>query len=217
MNVSTMRSFPLAGCLMLGWTMLSACDSNPKVDPNAQLSASGRLLSADGSALSNVEVRMIKFFDQNRIAGFDVEPSVDDLFDCDPGEDCDVPELNLQIEHIFSTRTSADGTFRFSFSGQDIAVRGATADAMGLVEGADLVIVVKDPSDTLGRAGVFTKVQTFGEADFGWDTGTLTLWPAQAEVSFERASLGLVDFTWSRLKPEPTRLRRLPVRRTRRT
>ncbi|MBK8010493.1 MAG: hypothetical protein IPK13_04040 [Deltaproteobacteria bacterium] len=114
------------------------------------------------------------------------------------------PSSVFRFEHILSTRTTSDGTFRFTFSGQDIAVRGTTADAMGLVEGADLVIVVKDPSDTLGRAGVFTKVQTFGEADFGWDTGTLMLWPAQAEVSFERASLGLVDFTWSRLKPEPS-------------
>ena len=151
MSLSMIRGLPV---LLLGWGVLTACDQNPTVDPNAQLTAKGQALRADGTPLANVDVKMIRFFDENRIAALKIEPSVDDLFECEAARSCNVNELNLQVAHVMTGQTDASGNFELEFSGADIAVDGGVKDAMGNVEGSNLVIVIKDPDDANGRAGV---------------------------------------------------------------
>lgn len=179
---------------------LIACDSNPTIDPGVNLTAQGKALAADGSPLANTEVKLIRFFDTNRIAGLKLQPSIDDLFDCEPNADCRVAGLNsLQIAHVKTVQTDASGNFELRFTGAEIAVEGGMKDAMGNVEGSNLVIVVKDGADAAGRAGVYTKDHVFSGADFTWVTGELRMWNAEATVTYDDPSVGLVGFTWNKL------------------
>lgn len=191
------RPWLLAPIASLG---LIACDSNPTIDPGVNLTAQGRALAADGTPLANTEVKLIRYFDTNRLSGFRLQPSIDDLFDCGPSESCRVPGLNsLQIAYVKSVQTDASGNFELKFTGAEIAVEGGMKDAMGNVEGSNLVIVVKDGSDDAGRAGVYTKEHVFSGADFTWVTGELRLWDAEATVTYDDPTPGLVGFSWNKL------------------
>lgn len=179
---------------------LVACDSNPTIDPGVTLTAQGKALQADGTPLANAEVKLIRYFDENRIAAIRLQPSINDLFECTQGASCQIPGLSsLQIAFVKSVMTDDSGNFELKFTGAEIAVVGGMTDAMGNVEGSNLVIVVKDPGDSAGKAGVYTKDHVFSGADFTWVTGELRFWDAQATVSYDNPSVGLVGFTWNKL------------------
>ncbi|MCK6548073.1 hypothetical protein L6R52_19635 [Myxococcota bacterium] len=169
----------------------AAC--NPTVDPDATFTTSGEVVDADGQALANAEVRLIKYSsDLNLFA-----PTVETLFADTPSDD---DEIGLKVMVVRTVRTDMSGRFEMSFTGSEIAAENGITTGDGRVEVATTVVVVRDPSDTKGNAGVYTYPYLFQDAARTWTTGKLGMWKAEAtaDVSNVRTT-GLVDFTWKKL------------------
>ena len=170
-----------------------AC-TNPTIDPESTFYAEGRAVTADGDPLVGAEVKVVRYFHPAKL----LRPDVDDLFDCD-AVDCGYPGLDLEVGLVSKTTTDMEGRFSMDFKGADIAGQSGVMDDMGLVEGSNVVIVVKDPNDMLGNAGVFTNDYTYQQTDKTWDPGELNLWNANAVADVSNAGMsGNVNFAWNR-------------------
>jgi hypothetical protein len=188
------------GGLMLVTSMLGMACTNPTIDPASTFYAEGKALAANGDALTGAEVKVIRYFHPAKL----LKPDVDDLFDCDQ-TDCGYAGLDLEIGLVAETTTDMSGNFTMEFKGSDIAGSSGITDDRGRVEGSNLVIVIKDPSDMNGVAGVFTNDHTYQQSDKRWDPGNLKLWNASAVANVGQANTnGMVNFSWDKVENAPS-------------
>jgi hypothetical protein len=176
--------------------LASAC-TNPTVDPNATFTAKGVVVDETGAPLVNAEVRLIKYWsDFNAF-----QPSVETLFADNPNSDDGV----LGVEVVDKGTTNSEGEYEFEFIGEDIEKPGGVMTTTGLVEVADVVVVVRDPSDVSGKSGVYTYRKTYMTSDKIWDAGELPLWDSNAEADGSTALVdGLVRLSWTKLERSST-------------
>src|SRR5687768_6999464 len=128
------RSLKLSFGIAAVASLAAAC-ANPAVDPNATFEAQGSLVGTDGQPVANAEVRLIKYSSPTNLFA----PSTEDLFSDSWSKDIDT---GLEIGLVKVARTGMDGTFKMTFTGQEIAADGGYTTAQGLVEVATTVIVV---------------------------------------------------------------------------
>lgn len=180
-----------SGLLMLSFAGLATACGNPAIDPNANYAAFGTALDASGAPMAGVEVRLLKYWSDSRL----LEPTTEQIFaDTPRGDDA----VGFNIELVQTTQTGMDGTFRFEVIGEDIALPGGYSTADGLVEGAKVVVVIRDPNDSLRRSGIYTYQKTFMRADAEWGAGMLQMWDSGAEADFSNAlTTGLLRLSWN--------------------
>ncbi|MEM6532288.1 MAG: hypothetical protein AAF654_06670 [Myxococcota bacterium] len=175
----------------------SAC-SNDTIDEAATFTVRGDVEDTSAEPLASADIRLIRFFHPLKL----FEPSFEDFLTCDAA-DCGYPGIDLEIERVRSGFSGADGAFEFEVLGADIAADQGVTDAQGLVEGSNLVVVAFDPSDATGRSGTITYDNTFSQADRIWETGTLDLWNAEAEIDVSQAiTSGVAQLQWNPI-PQP--------------
>lgn len=183
------------GLLLLGATalMASAC-TNPTVDPNATFTAEGVVVDQTGAPLVNAEVRLIKYWSNLNV----FQPSAETVFADDPQGNQD---LGLGVEVVRTVNTNDAGEYEFEFTGNDISKPGGFMNSLGEVEVADVVVVVRDPSDDMRQSGVYTYSYVYQKAAKNWDAGELPLWDslAEADVSDSLTS-GQVKLSWAKLE-----------------
>lgn len=188
------RKIQISG-LALATAMLSVACTNPTIDPESTFFAEGKALTASGDPLVGAEVKVIRYFHPAKL----LRPDVDDLFDCD-AKDCGYVGLNLEIGLVSKTTTDMDGSFSMEFKGEDIAGQSGVTTETGRVEGSNVVIVITDPNDADGFAGVYTDDYTFRQNDKRWDPGNLKLWDAGAVADLDQAATdGMVNFSWNKI------------------
>jgi hypothetical protein len=188
------RKFQMSG-LALATSMLAMACTNPTIDPASTFYAEGKALTASGDPLVGAEVKVIRYFHAAKL----LRPDVDDLFECSTTE-CGYPGLDLEIGLVSKTTTDMDGGFSMEFKGEDIAGVSGITDERGRVEGSNVVIVIKDPNDMNGFAGVFTNDYTYQQSDKRWDPGNLTLWNANATANVGASNMsGMVGFSWNKI------------------
>lgn len=178
------------GLLMLSVAGLATACGNPAIDPNARYEVEGQALGADGEPLEDVEVRLLKYWSDSRL----LEPTTEQIFaDTPRGDD----GVGFNIELVDTVRTDDDGDFEFEIYGEQIALPGGYSTADGLVEGAKVIVVVRDPNDPDRRSGVYSYPKTFMRSDAKWGAGDLEMWDAAASADFTRAnSTGLLRLSW---------------------
>ncbi len=182
------------GLLITSMAGLATACGNPAIDPNATYAAVGTALSADGTPMADVEVRMLKYWSDSRL----LEPTTEQIFaDAPRGDDA----VGFNIELVTTTRTGMDGSFRFEVLGDDISLPGGYSTADGLVEGAKVVLVIRDPNDSLKRSGIYTYQKTFMRADAEWGAGQLQMWDSAASADFSDAlTTGLLRLSWNAIE-----------------
>jgi hypothetical protein len=178
--------------------LLSPACTNPTVDPAATFTAEGTVVDETGAPLTNTEVRLIKYWSDFNI----FQPSVDTLFAENPNGDS---AIGLGVELVAKATTNSEGEYEFTFTGEDISKPGGVMTGTGLVEVADVVVVVRDPLDTSKKSGVYTYRKTFMTSDKNWDAGELPLWDSKAEADNSNAlESGLVKLSWAKLERAST-------------
>jgi hypothetical protein len=181
--------------LVIATAALATACTNPTVDPSSTFSVNGTALSAEGQPLASADVKLVRFFDPDKL----LEPTLDDLFACN-GDDCDLSDLGLEIGVVKTAKTDAQGKFSFEVKGADIAARSGVTDEQGKVEVSNLVVVVFDPSDATKKAGVASFDHLFQQTDKDWGVGSLKLWDSAAEADVASSNTsGLVYFNWKKL------------------
>lgn len=176
--------------------MLAAC-SNPTVDPAAVFTVEGSVQDAQGQPLANAEVRLVKYYDDLNI----FRPSAEILF----SQAREFHADDFGVEEVKRTTTGADGRYTLEVTGAEVAKPGGQMTSMGFVEVANTLVVVRDPSDSRGEAGVYTYSFTFQNSVPGISNGTLELWNADAEADTSGAfASGLVAFRWNKLENPTT-------------
>jgi len=181
--------------LALATSMLSMACVNPTIDPESTFFAEGKALTATGDPLVGAQVKVIRYFHPAKL----LKPDVDDLFDCSL-KDCGYAGLDLEIGVVSETTTDENGAFSMEFKGADIAGESGVTTSSGRVEGSNVVIVVKDPNDTDGFAGVYTDDYTYQQGDKRWDPGNLKLWDSGAVANVDLAATdGMVNFSWNEI------------------
>lgn len=186
---------PISLCLLAGFAALGTACGNPAVDPGQVFPIRGSVLDASGQPIQGAEVQVIKYWSDSRL----LEPSIERLFSGDPTAN---PPASLGIAEVKVGTTDASGAFDIEVTGQEVAQPGGYTTAEGLVEVASVVVVVKDPNDASGRAGIATYAKEFMRSDTGgWPIGEMQIWDSQAEADVSGAlTTGLVDLRWNKIE-----------------
>ncbi len=180
---------------LLGLAALATACGNPAVDPGQVFPIQGAVLDATGQPIQGATVQVIKYWSDSRL----LAPSIEHLFSSDPTASL-IDTLN--IAEVTTTMTGMDGSFKVEVTGEEVAQPGGYTTAEGLVEVASVLVLVKDPNDASGRAGVVTYAKEFMRSDTGgWLIGDMKIWDsvANADVSAATTS-GLVSLRWQKIE-----------------
>ncbi len=177
--------------ILLAALLSGAACTNPTINPEADFSALGKVVDGDGNPLANAEVRLIKYWSTSNL----LQPSPDQLFEDTPTRRAGSA---LEIELVQTAMTNMNGEFEMDFKGEAIAQPGGFMSSSGLVEVADAVIVVRDPSDSSGKTGAYTLEHTYMNSGRSWSTGQIDMWDAGAQADTSQvSSSGQVHFSWN--------------------
>ena len=170
--------------------LATAC-GNPAIDPNAIYQAQGKALDAEGQPMVGAKVRMLKYWSDSRL----LAPTTEQIFMDTPSGD---EGLGFHIELVKEVETDMSGSFTFEVQGSEIAAEGGYTTAGGLVEGASIIIVVRDATDALRRSGTYTHKQVFTRNNAGILIGDLPQWKSGAVADLSQAATtGLVKLSWA--------------------
>lgn len=189
----TMNAAPI----VLSLAMIATACTNPTVDPSSTFIAEGRAQLSNGDALANADVRLIRYFHKSKF----LRPTVDDLFTCTTvGTACGHANVNLEIEVVMTTKTNSEGRFEMEFKGENIAADNGITDSTGKVEVSNTVLLVVDPNDADGLAGVYSLDHLYQQSDKSWDPGIMKLWDSSATADVGSAlTSGFVKFGWNKI------------------
>lgn len=189
-DVMTKLNRALGGGTLL--ILLASACSNPTVDPAAVFAVEGKVTDADGQPLQGAEVRLIKYYSDLNV----FHPSAEILF----SDAKDYKDDVITIQEVHKATTDADGRYEIEATGAELANPDGVMTAMGFVEVANTIVVVRDPSDTRGEAGVYTYKFVFQQATKIINNGTLDLWKAEAQADTGSAlTTGQIEFKWNKL------------------
>lgn len=180
---------------LLGLAALATACGNPAVDPGQVFPIQGAVLDATGQPIQGATVQVIKYWSDSRL----LAPSIEQIFSADPTANV-IDTLN--VAEVTTTMTGMDGSFKVEVTGEDVAQPGGYTTAEGLVEVASVLVLIKDPNDVSGRAGVVTYAKEFMRSDTGgWLIGDMKIWDTQAVADVSAATTsGLVSLRWNKIE-----------------